>query len=229
MNLTELVRDLSPPIVWRTASRLRRYSAQKAQLSRPQAFRYGEEQPPGFYDQTYREAGHWRNHYTRSRYYCLWTVIADRIGHAPVERILDIGCGPGQVACLLRDIAVKEYKGIDFSPARVSQARAICSEYEFYTDDVFESELLDTYEYDCITMLEFLEHVERDLDVLERIRPGTLVLGTVPNFPAVGHVRYFHTAKDVQLRYGAVLKGIDVTTVFADPRGKAYFIIQGVR
>lgn len=225
MKVNDYLHDLAPPILWRLASRLRAHTGHPAN----QGFRYGSEQPPEFYDATFNQSEHWTRHYTQSRYYCLWTLVADRIRRASVERVLDIGCGPGQVACLLRDAATVEYKGLDFSSARVARARAICSEYEFYVEDVFKTDLFDTFGYDCVLMLEFLEHVERDLDLLERIRPGARVIGTVPNFAAPAHVRYFSAAEEVRSRYEAALRAIDVTTVLANERGKAYFIIEGVR
>lgn len=225
MKLKNYLRDLTPPIVWRLASKL----CPPRDHSGDRGFQHGSEQPPEFYDGTFNESEHWTRHYTQSRYYSLWTIIADRIRRAGVARVLDIGCGPGQVACLLRDVGTVEYQGLDFSSTRVARARAICSEYEFHVEDVFETDLFDTFQYDCVLMLEFLEHVERDLDLLERIRPGALVIGTVPNFAAAAHVRFFGAAEEVRSRYEAALQAIDVTTVLANERGKAFFVIEGVR
>ncbi len=192
-------------------------------------FQYGVEQPPAFYDETFRRGAHWKEHYTDSHYYPLWTVIADRIRRSGAARVLDIGCGPGQVACLLRDMGIDEYIGIDFSPERVAHARAVCPEYTFYSADVFATELLEDYPYQCVLLMEFLEHIERDLDVLERIRRGSLTLATVPNFAAAGHVRYFANCEQVQSRYGHYFSEFDVTEILSNQHGKTYFILQGIR
>ena len=218
MRMKNLLRDLTPPILWRSASRLLRALTGAS-----------TEQPAEFYDRAYETREHWKAHYADSHYYPLWTVIADRIRAAGLKRILDIGCGPGQVACLLRDSGVPEYTGLDFSTARIARARAICPEYQFVTADVFENDLLETYPYDCVLMTEFLEHVERDIDVLKRVRPGTTVLATVPNFPAEGHVRHFTGVTEVEGRYGSLLSQLDITGLSANKRGTTYYVLQGTR
>lgn len=192
-------------------------------------FEFGVEQPAEFYDQTFNNADHWKKHYTRSRYYPVWTVIADRVRKLGVKRILDIGCGPGQVACMFRDRKIEDYKGLDFSPARIKMARKVCPEFEFRIADVFEDDLLENYDYDCVVILEFLEHVERELDVLSRIRSGTAVIATVPNFPAQGHVRHFQSIDEVHARYGEVLSGLDVMTILSNPNGSTFYLMQGTR
>ena len=223
--MKRLLRDLAPPAVWRGLSRLRH----RAGGAGGGAFARGVEQPPEYYDHAFHKSDDWKLHYTRSRYYPLWTVVADRVRRAGARRVVDIGCGPGQVACLLRDTGVPQYTGLDFSPARVQQARTVCPEFEFVAVDVFASDLLESAEYDMVLTMEFLEHVDRDLDVLRRIRPGTPVLATVPNFPGTAHVRHFTTAAEVAERYGQVLSDVDVYTILADPQGKTYFLLHGTR
>jgi SAM-dependent methyltransferase len=188
---------------------------------------FGAEQPPEYYDEVFRAANHWRRHYTKSHYYPLWTIIADRIQRAGINSIIDIGCGPGQVANLLRDKGVSKYLGVDFSPARVEQAREVCPDYDFVVADVFETDLLETYTYDCALIMEFLEHVENDLEVLKRIKAGTFMLATVPNFPARRHVRYFNSVDEVRKRYKQCLESIRVDEHLADTKGKKYYILEG--
>jgi 2-polyprenyl-3-methyl-5-hydroxy-6-metoxy-1,4-benzoquinol methylase len=192
-------------------------------------FAYGVEQPAEFYDHSFERKSHWKEHYTESHYYPLWTVIADRIRRMRATRVLDIGCGPGQVACLLRDIGIADYKGLDFSTARIAHARAVCPEFEFYAANVFENDLLESYRYDCVLLTEFLEHIEQDLAVLERVRPGATVLGTVPNFPAAGHVRHFESADAVKARYQHLFVNLEVDAILKDRGGATYFMLQGTR
>src|SRR4051794_23361211 len=98
--MKELLQSIVPPIVWRSGSRLGRIVRGDAAVGGE--FEYGVEQPREFYDRTYAQRKHWKAHYTQSHYYPLWTVIADRVRQVGARRILDIGCGPGQVACLMR-------------------------------------------------------------------------------------------------------------------------------
>jgi len=222
-----MLRDIIPPILWRNSSRLRRSLSGTVFLG--QKFQFGVEQPPEFYDRNYEGAKHYKSHYTNSHYYPLWTVIADRIRNAGIKKILDVGCGPGQVACLLHDIGLLEYKGLDFSTARIAKACTVCPEYEFIVANVFEDNLLETYDYDCVLTMEFLEHIEKDIEVLKRVCPGTIVLATVPNFAAAGHVRHFDSVKDVEVRYSPLFSQLEVTAIPANERGKTYYILQGTR
>ena len=103
----------------------------------------------------------------------------------------------------------------------------MCPEYAFVTGDVFGSDVVETLDYDCILMMESLEHVERDIEILKRVRPGSLVLATVPNFPAPVHVRHFSSIADVQERYEDLFNKFDVVAVRSGERGKTHYIVEG--
>lgn len=209
-------------MIWNGVAKLRR-------RGRRQVGEGDVERPPELYDQTYRTADHWNVHYTLSRYYPLWTVIGDRLQRRGVQRVLDLGCGPGQVASFLRDRGIPVYKGLDFSSTRIDRARAVCPEYDFVQENVYETDLLETFEYDCVLATEFLEHIARDLEVLQRVRRGTVVLASVPNFPGIGHVRHFRDADDVRRRYGPVFSQVEVSTILGNEHGKTYFLLEGIR
>lgn len=225
--MIHLIRQLVPPILWGAAARLRRATG----AGRPAGghrWVAGEEQPVAFYDWSFEQNDHWKAHYTESRYYPLWAVVADRLRRAGAEAVLDIGCGPGQVAALLADKGVPRYLGLDFSPARVEQARAACPQYRFEVADIFETDLPTSWAYDTVLIMEFLEHVEGDLEVLTRLRPGARVIATVPNFPATGHVRHFESAKDVEARYRPAFASLDVEAHLANPEGRRFFLMDGI-
>ncbi|NIP92150.1 MAG: class I SAM-dependent methyltransferase, partial [Akkermansiaceae bacterium] len=91
----------------------------------------GSEQPAEFYDVAYREREGYRQHYTKSVYYFLWCVIMDRLRGATVSKMVDIGCGPGQFAALVRDTLEVDYCGIDFSSQAIEMARRLCPDFTF--------------------------------------------------------------------------------------------------
>lgn len=128
----------------------------------------------------------------------------------------------------MRDKGVPAYLGIDFSLKRIEQARQVCPEYAFEVVDVFQTDLLDKHHYDCVLIMEFLEHVEQDIDVLKRLRRGTRVLGTVPNFPAVGHVRYFSNVDEVRNRYAECFCSLRIDVHLGDAQGKMYYLLDAV-
>ena len=189
----------------------------------------GELRPAGYYDDVYRVSASYRQPYWESRYYFLWSVVADRLVRANVRNILDLGCGPGQFAALLRDKGFERYCGIDFSETSVELAREVCPAFEFAVADLSDPDTLRHREYDCVLALEFLEHVEDDRGILEEIRPGTRVLLTVPNFPDPAHVRYFRRPSAVEARYERLFSDFRIDTFWPDRSGLRYFLLDGTR
>jgi len=188
----------------------------------------GKAETAEWYDRVYSESPGYMMPYFTSRYYPAWLVIADRIRRARVESMLDLGCGPGQFACLMRDQGVKEYTGIDFSGVCIKQATAICPEYQFINGDIMNPRYLKMLEYDAVAMCEFLEHVDDDMVILGNIRSGTKVFGTVPDFICDGHVRCFKDAGEVAARYGHFMDKFTIFMAKVDNR-KHLFLFEGIR
>ena len=183
-----------------------------------------------FYDRTFDGDDYWRGHYTTVHDYMCWTVIIDRLRTWRARRLLEIGCGSGQLACAIRDSGILEgYCGFDFSQHRLEYARSRCPELRFEVADAFETDLFTTFEYDSALATEFLEHVEADLAVLSRLRPGTKFIGTVPNYPFVSHVRHFRSCAEVSTRYASLFDGFSAHQILLNEQGKSLFILQGVR
>jgi SAM-dependent methyltransferase len=183
-----------------------------------------------WYNDAYATTPEYWQHYTQSSYYFLWTVLADRICRSGVQKILDVGCGPGQFASLLRDKGIKHYFGVDFSSTCIALARQACPSFEFAMADLAANPFPQTFAYDCAVILEFLEHIPFDREIIQRIRPGTKVFATVPNFPYTSHVRHFTDEEEVAARYRDLfMTGFSVTSFFANPQGKTFFLMEGIR
>ncbi len=240
-RLNKVLRELTPPLLYRAGKQAIKTAARgranptpalpsKPQTAAPSRKRNvpGSERDAAFYDDTFDKADHWKAHYTRSRYYPLWTVVADRLKSKGASSILDIGCGPGQVACLMRDTpGIKRYLGLDFSAKRIAQAKKVCCDFDFANADVFKTDLIETANYDAALVMEFLEHINEDLAVLKRIKSGTYVLATVPNFGAPQHVRFFETIESVKSRYEGCFTSIQVDEILGNDRGSKFFLLEG--
>lgn len=172
----------------------------------------GAAMPSSYYDRVYRNKDAYKVDYPSSRYYFIWSIVADRLARENGHGILDLGCGPGQFAQLLRDRGIDEYVGVDFSEASIDIARRLAPFYEFKHADLTDPEALKRLEteYDTVVLLEVLEHLDEDLELLSRIRPGARVIFSVPDFDAVGHVRFFATEAEVEERYAPLFSELSV-------------------
>lgn len=237
-------RDWTPPAVYRFASRCRTALSSRVNDSasnvtvvksdqgvpaHPQTA--PNEEPPAWYDASFEaEAGqHFRKHYSTSRWYYIWAVIVDRLQATESPSVLDIGCGTGQVAAFIKDRGITAYVGFDFSLARLSWARSHVTGMRFEVANAYETDLVESVPYNVVVCLEFLEHVDRDLEVLGRLRPGVRFLGTVPNYGGGSHVRYFRNADEVKARYSSHFKRLRVDQYFMPGySGAMQFLMDGI-
>jgi SAM-dependent methyltransferase len=219
--LRGLLREVLPPVLYTGARFLRR----RLDVSAGR----GELRAAGYYDEVYEASAAYKQPYWESRYYFLWSVVADRLVRANVRNVLDIGCGPGQFAALLRDKGFDRYCGVDFSVRSVELAKQMCPAFEFVAADLSQAQTLRTRQYDCVIALEFLEHVQDDIEMLGQIRLDTFVLITVPNFPDPAHVRFFKNAAAVKVRYKHLFSDVRIDTFLPDRSGMKYFLMEGTR
>jgi SAM-dependent methyltransferase len=190
----------------------------------------GEEMAEAYYDAAFQNNPRFHLPFYRTSYYPTWLVIVDRLRRYGCERILDVGCGPGQFASLIKDSGFSSYIGIDFSQAATDMARQRTPSFEFRTGDVRDPAVYAGLEFDAIVCTEVLEHVKEDDAVLSCFPEGTRCLMTVPNFPWRSHVRHFDTADSASRRYGGFFDGLSVTRLKgAANETDQFFLLDGVR
>jgi 2-polyprenyl-3-methyl-5-hydroxy-6-metoxy-1,4-benzoquinol methylase len=168
-------------------------------------------------------------HYTQHPYYCLYALIADKVIGAQCRSVMEIACGAGIFAAVLFDRDIRQYIGFDFSAEQIRQASMRYSGIKFVCTDVFNTDLFDKTDYDAVVCLEFLEHIERDIDVIRRIRPGARFFGSVPNFPYVSHVRHFIDCQEVASRYASLFDDFRVGWIALNSKGGKLFVFEGRR
>ena len=172
----------------------------------------GIEWTPEQYDHVYKykESYHW--HYTKSRYYGMWQGLVFKINKT--DTVLDIGCGTGQLACMIKDYGIINYIGIDFSSTAIRIAKEKCLEGDFICEDIFNSSIIEKLEYDTVVSTEFFEHIENDFDILKRIQKlqkHIKLLISVPDFKAPNHVRYFKNQDQIYNRYESYINDMDIS------------------
>jgi SAM-dependent methyltransferase len=133
----------------------------------------------------------------------------------PPGRVLDIGCGKGEVTLALYEKGF-DCSGIDMKPELVSQLKEQCPQVNWryaLTTDISRG----VERYDILTMYHVLEHIPDPRAVLLSVKalanPGALIVIEVPNvggwearikgrkwhYYKVDHVSYFCTADLLRL------------------------------
>lgn len=109
------------------------------------------------------------------------------VQHVGPSRILEVGCGPGDLASNLfgtEDLA-RQYVGVDISPEEVAKARRGCPGRDFRVATTYNLPFEDR-SFDLVLACEVFEHLERPEEALrevERVCAAHLLL-SVPWEPA---------------------------------------------
>lgn len=186
--------------------------------------------PSEIYDAGYKSggaSGSYHKHYSQSFYYPSWKSAMNLLRN--VDRstaILEIGCGAGQFANMLFDNGFTNYMGFDYSAEAVSLAKKNNPQKadRFCVADAFQTELMEE-QYGLVICFEVLEHVQKDLELLQRICSGTRMLLSVPNFNDPYHVRYFCSAEEVRERYQKVVRISEIYTSKIHGANCLYYIL----
>jgi len=134
------------------------------------------EKDSAWYDEVYRRKKTYKVNYAESCYYKLWWFVVS-IFPPQKRNIVDLGCGPGQFAELLKDNGYENYVGVDFSEVAVQMARekfTVQNGFEFIVGDLNNCDIPDGEIY-CL--IETLEHVRQDREILRRIPKDSFVVG----------------------------------------------------
>ena len=169
-------------------------------------------------------------HYSECIYYPAWKQVLAWIQEISNPSIIDIGCGPGQIANMLFDHFITDYRGIDYSSEAIAMAieNNPSHKHRFSVDDAYTTSLFNT-PYSITLMLEILEHVQDDLYILQRIRNNTYVIFSVPNFPSATHVRWFSSLESAASRYKSCIN-IEQTANIQLPQSKsALYLFKGIK
>src|SRR5688572_31044918 len=110
----------------------------------------------------------------------------------PGARVLDVGCGVGQVVARL-DAAGFEAHGVDVSQPNIERARKVCSRCQLY--DGKKLPFADNY-FASAGALNVLEHVDEPesfiREIVRVVEPGGKVVLSSPNFFRVFGFRDYH-------------------------------------
>lgn len=221
-TIISILRNCTPPLIWQGLRKL--FGKQVQVFPQEAAFEHAS----NWYDKVFQDSFAYNCSYRESNYYHLWCVIVDRVLRSGAKSVLDVGCGPGQVAKFFHDKGLKHYVGLDFSAVAIEKAKSLCPAYHFVVADALDTDIFEDLIYDTVVCMEFLEHISRDLDLFKRIKSGTKFFGTVPNFAHASHVRHFSSRQEVAVRYSPFFYDFCVDE-FDMPRGPdKIFVFEGI-
>jgi len=155
-----------------------------------------------FYDEVFATTEHYQGPPERSPYMPLWYEAINAI--RDYLRVLDAGCGPGQFGEVCKRTG-HEYLGLDYSPKAIELANKKGWGDYIQVDLEKDHTWIRRGEYDVFTALEFLEHVDKDLEIIEAIPSGRCVVISGPDYLTEEHLRAFSSLDDFRNRYGLYL------------------------
>ena len=191
-----------------------------------------KEKQSQFYNTVYKSGG-WNEtylkHYSETHYFPVWSKSIEIIKGIDSISILDIGCGVGQFANFVFDNGITSYRGIDFSERAIRIAKIRNDKYRnlFKVDNAYTSDIMDD-EYNTVVLFEVLEHLNGDLKLIGRIKGGSNIIFSVPNFYSEGHVRWFNSKIDILKRYNSIVNIHDFYVFIMGENNKLY-LVWGVK
>ncbi|GAA3593151.1 class I SAM-dependent methyltransferase [Kineosporia mesophila] len=110
----------------------------------------------------------------------LLNLFAELLGEFGGTRVADVGCGPGHITALLRDLGLDAF-GIDLSPAMLDQARQLYPELEFHEASLLDLRVTDGSLDGIVALYSFntvpAEHLSQAFEGFRRaLRPGGVLL-----------------------------------------------------
>ena len=174
-------------------------------------------QSKDIYDKIFAEGGYQGSYnlpYWHSSYYPLFKRVLHELERHNVKSVLEVGCGTGGFAHLVRDKSAIEYHGFDFSTVAVEKAIERTQRPDaFHVGDATIASSYENRHYDCIVCTEVLEHIEQDLEAIANWKAGATCICSVPNFDSDTHVRFFSTEDEVRARYAQLIDIKDIVRI----------------
>src|SRR5690606_25341736 len=106
--------------------------------------------------------------------------VEDQVRPAPGMRVLDIGCGPGDVLTYMQSV---DYWGFDTSPEYIAHAQSVYGgRAKFFCKELHAADLRDLPPFDVVLAMGLLHHLDDDIAknlvnmAAQALRPGGRLL-----------------------------------------------------
>ena len=146
-----------------------------------------QEKKADYYDQIYKDG------YNTANYDVLYQEVINILSNLNNPRVLELGCGLGDLGKMIME-KNWQYRGFDFSQEAINICKEKLPQGNFYLGNVYDNKSFGEDDYNTVIALEVFEHVD-DLSVIENIRPGATVIGSVPDYDDSAHLRLYEDGK----------------------------------
>ena len=159
-----------------------------------------EEKDSLYYDNVYKKSKHYSLNVTANNtiYRELYFFVKNLLSKE--ENILEIGCGTGQFAEMLIKENYKYILGIDFSSEAICVCNKRCKTNLFVCENIYSFNF-DIINFETAFALEVFEHIEKDLEVLNKFPKDKRIIFSVPSYDDIAHVRFFKNKDEVINRF----------------------------
>ncbi len=142
--------------------------------------------------------------------------------------IVEIGCGDGNFAKLLKERNVNNYLGIDLDKENIVTNRVHYPQFKFMCTDIAENVHL-LRKAKLVASFETINYIKDDLRVINNIQPYCKVIFSVPNSVYKVEARYHELDEWVE-RFEKYIT-FNKTITIQNPRkaGKRSFLLKGIR
>jgi len=131
-------------------------------------------------------------------------------GFPDIKNIVDLGCGPGHFGEMLKFNGIS-YHGYDFSKVAIEKAKKRVEgqiNKNFYVMDLEKD--FPKHEKVIYTAFEFFEHIPFDVDIINKLNRGDLIIFSIPSFDTESHVQYFPGYDDIHKKYDKHLNNVQI-------------------
>ncbi len=117
------------------------------------------------------------------------------VGDGP-RTLLDVGCGDGRFLSLLRDFGAPEWQmvGLEFDAGAIEKCRQMGFEAHAERVEDFADQPDQRGRFDCVVMLQLIEHVEDPAVVCEQVhrllKPGGVFVIETPNLAGLDYALF---------------------------------------
>lgn len=147
------------------------------------------------------------------------------------EKVLQIGCGAGNLARLMIYSSYNYVRGVDATQHVIDMAqKSIASIHRSkFMCGYFDDAEMYNCEYDTVVCTEVFEYSDCDIEVLASTKEGARVIFTVPGYPNERFPRWFKDEKEIQERYELLIDVKSTKELIFNNDFCKIFIVDSVR